>query len=119
MTTRLVSTFTLLRACPSPVTIEISTASDAPDASSPGRMPTTRPPAERAPRQAASITPARRPPVTSTQPSRATSVPNSNAAARSASVAAPGPITPIKVFAIAAGLQLLPPRAALLESAKH
>ncbi len=62
----------------------------------PGRMPTvTLPETLFAPRLAASMTPAARPPVNSTQRSRAISAPSANAVSSIAASASPGPITPM------------------------
>src|SRR4051794_38321303 len=58
----------------------------------PGRMPSVCPSRERAPREAASMTPPS-PPVTTTAPPSARSAPTASAAARSSAGASPGPAT--------------------------
>jgi len=76
----LAQTFTQLRASPRPVYSASSTCGLGGDSAAlaPGRMPMVSPPASRAPRLAASITPVR-PPVSSTAPRAATSFPTARA----------------------------------------
>src|SRR5512132_2402060 len=82
-----------LRSSPNPVGIATSTQPLAAERSSPGRSPTVVPWRERAPRQAASITPPS-PPVTMVAPASASSAPTSSASAHCASVASiPAPTT--------------------------
>jgi len=73
-------TLTQLRASPRPVETATSTNAFGGEsvAAAPGRMPTVKPPASRAPRLAASITPVR-PPVSSTAPRSAIARPTADA----------------------------------------
>src|SRR5439155_5791133 len=81
-----------LRISPSPVGIATSTYGFASERSRPGRIPTVWPPADFAPRQAASITPPR-PPVTRTAPSSAKRLPAASASAICSAEASLAPIT--------------------------
>src|SRR4051794_20615864 len=87
-------TISALRASPSPVGIASSTQPLASSRSVPGSSPTVVPPRERAPRQAASMTPPR-PPHTRTAPASAIAAPASSAHAASRASARPGPTTAI------------------------
>src|SRR5438105_7827143 len=73
-------TVSVLRIHPMPVVSAMSTYGFASRFSKPGRMPTTSPPADLAPRLTASITP-ERPPLTTTAPRSASRRPTSSAAA--------------------------------------
>ncbi len=86
------------RPCPAPVATTVVAWGVASAGSSPGSTATTSPPAERAPREAASITPPR-PPVTRVAPASARRRPTSSAAAASSGVAWPAPKTLIWAMA--------------------
>ncbi len=83
-----------LRAWPTPVATAWVTYSFASAGSSEGRIPITSPPASRAPREAASITPLR-PPQTSTAPASAMPRPTASASWSASPSALAPPITEI------------------------
>src|SRR5438105_2704824 len=87
-------TRTTLRAWSMPVTIGMVTQRLASVRLNPGSTPTTMPPPSAAPRDAASITPAR-PPHRSTAPAAASAAPTRSAARVLARDATPSPITPM------------------------
>ena len=93
-TTRLERTLMALRASPMPVSTGTSMCGAIPSQSESGRTPTTRPPVSAAPLADAAITPALRPPFSSTQPFSAMSRPTSRATSSVDSSAMPPPITP-------------------------